>query len=88
MIENWRPIEGFEGYSVSDAGRVRSERRFVIHDRGRGGERLIKERILRPTLSGKYWTVSLTRDGAKHTRNVAHLVVAAFIGPRPDGVQD
>ena len=32
MIEEWRPIPGFEGYySVSDLGCVRSERRVVKH---------------------------------------------------------
>lgn len=45
--EVWRDIEGYEGlYQVSDQGRVKSLERKVRH--WRGGERIQKERILKP----------------------------------------
>lgn len=84
--ETWRPIPDWEGlYSVSDHGRVRSEPRTlravdgrIFHYRGR---------VLRLFInSNNRHTVTLCRAGQDHTRLVAHLVAAAFIGPRPPGL--
>ncbi len=86
MTEEWRPIVGFDGYSVSDHGRVRSERRFVAH-KGSGGGLWVRERILKPRLNRAYWVVNLCKSGSYSTRTVATLVAAAFIGPRPAGLE-
>lgn len=86
MSETWKPIPGWEGaYEVSDQGRVRSLPRAVRHYRGgasrRGG------RILRPGVVRDYERVVLQRDG--RTKNVAvhRLVLTAFIGPCPPGME-
>lgn len=73
--ETWRAIPGSEGrYEVSDLGRVRS----LV----RGG------RILKPAKSKTgYLMVAPVIDGRNKPRRVHHLVLLAFVGPRPDGAE-
>ena len=75
-VEQWLPVVGYEGlYEVSDLGLVRS----LI---GRG-------RVLRPGPQRRgYLTVSLTdRSGKARSRRVHQLVLAAFVGPLPAGME-
>ena len=65
------PAPGFDGYFVTDAGRVFSERR---------GARV----ELRQPLSNGYPCVGLRRDGRTIVVTVHVLVLSAFVGPRPD----
>lgn len=81
--EIFRPVVGFCGYSVSNLGRVRSDRTQV---RGRYSLRSHRPRILAQHASGKhmnYLFVTLSVDGVAKRKKVAHLVAEAFIGPRP-----
>ena len=76
-MTEWRAVDGFPGYEVSDAGEVRS------WYRGEG-------RILRQTpLPAGYLRVFLCRPGTKrrNTRYVHHLVLEAFHGARPPGTE-
>jgi hypothetical protein len=72
--EIWKAIPGCEGrYEVSSVGRVRSLLR--------GG------RILKAALRGRgYLMVAPVIGGKNVTRQVHHLVLAAFVGPRPEGM--
>ena len=81
--ENWLPVVGYEGmYSVGDLGRVRSEVRIVA--RSDGGALSVRERILKVGRDGGgYLHVTLFAGSERKIRYVAHLVAAAFIGPRP-----
>ena len=85
--ERWLPVKGYEGlYEVSDQGRVRSLDRL---SRGRNGAlRRVQGRVLVPQRVGsqkQYFAVALYgKDGKGKQRKVAHLVAAAFIGPRPE----
>jgi hypothetical protein len=82
MDERWLPVLGFEGrYEVSDRGRVRSLDRVVVAGNQR---RRWKGRILVGGWSHGYPQVIL---GAGTWRTVHRLVVEAFIGPIPDGMQ-
>jgi hypothetical protein len=73
--EDWLPAPGFDGYEVSDLGRVISRRRK-------------KSILLRLQRDDKgYPKVCLMRDGRPVTRLVHQLVAAAFIGPRPEGLE-
>lgn len=77
--EEWRWIPGFEGsYQVSDHGRVRSFRNR------RAPGRLIS--ASRGTQRG-YLMVNLTDETGPQRRYVHALVLAAFVGPRPPGMQ-
>lgn len=88
MSEEWRPVVGFEGfYEVSDLGRVRSVARSVPCY---GGTRNIKSRVLKgsPERDG-YLMVSLSKgNGSKqHSHKIHRLVLEAFVGPMPDGME-
>ena len=73
--EEWRPVVGYEGlYEVSSLGRVRR-----MLKRGRAPKTLV------PVLRGGRYRVSLCREGVSTQAKIAHLVAAAFHGPRPDG---
>lgn len=88
MTELWRPIAGFPAYEVSDHGRVRSlDRTISFTTSGRGKTCFLRGKLLTITVgSHGYGQVSLS-DQAVRTEACVHvLVAAAFIGPRPDGL--
>lgn len=79
MRETWRPVVGYEGrYEVSDRGRVRAL--F-------GAAGWPPPPRLLSTTGSPYPTVTLRRDGTSITRNVHVLVLTAFVGPCPTGMQ-
>lgn len=84
--EIWKPVPGFEGYEVSDLGRVRSVDRVVFYNhRGRG--KLIpvryRGRILKPNpINSGYLVLGLGSGG---TQLVHVLVMLAFVGEVPEG---
>ncbi len=90
MIEEWRATVGFEGYEVSDFGRVRSLDRMlpwkrtlrtgtVVDCLRRHAGRIL---ISQPKEAGHLW-VQLGRGVQVY---VHHLVLEAFVGPAPDGM--
>lgn len=80
MSEEWRSLVGFEGrYEVSSLGKIRTLSRYrpeYYHS------------ILSPwlTLRG-YESVSLRLDGRRVSVSVHRAVMAAFVGPCPEGEQ-
>lgn len=87
MKEMWRPVVGWEDlYEVSDHGRVRSLDR--IGRLGASGSRKYKGRVLRPIANElNYQKVSLCRDRHHEIRRIHRLVLEAFIGPCPPGME-
>jgi NUMOD4 motif/HNH endonuclease/Helix-turn-helix len=84
MIENWRPVVGYEDYyEVSDQGRVRSVTRVVINKKGR--EQTFKGRILAGGMSMGYPSILLWRNRKYQCFKLHNLVAIAFIGPKPHG---
>lgn len=93
--EVWRTIPGYEGlYEVSDQGRVRSLDR-VVAQRGRKS-RMFPGVVLKHNLVGTryrepgqgYHAVTLAYASDDHRRAYVHrLVMAAFIGPCPPGME-
>lgn len=87
--ESWRPIGDYEGfYEISSHGRVLSLERVVHVPHPRGWRtRIVRECIRPPTPSTANGAarVGLCRDGRVVERQVAHLVLEAFVGARPDG---
>jgi hypothetical protein len=73
--ERWLPVVGYEGrYEASNFGRVRSIRRSRIH-------------VLSPAYSSSgYLCVALSVDGRQSVRLIHHLVLEAFAGRRPTGM--
>lgn len=79
MTERWLSVVGYEDhYEISDIGRVRSIRTNF----GNRRSRVLK---VRPTHDG-YGYVELSRDNVQRKRKVHHLVLEAFVGPRPAGM--
>ena len=90
MDELWQPIDGYQGlYEVSNLGRVRSLDRSVAK-RGRAGVMMtlrLQGKILQPQPDGgKRLFVTLSKNGKYKPTKVHKLVAAAFIGPRPEGL--
>ena len=87
MIEEWRPIVGYEGlYEVSSYGRVRSLDMYV---KARyGNYRLHKGKVLSPGIRPDgYLFVNLTYNGKHKTITVHRLVAQAFL-PNPDNLSE
>lgn len=81
--EEWRAVPGYEGaYEVSNLGAVRSLDR--VTDRGRRW----KGRAMTPSpMRNGYLIVTLWKDGKQKSPLVHRLVLAAFVGPAPDGCE-
>lgn len=87
MKEQWKTIEGFEAYEVSDQGRVRSKERRVPSSRWIPTRR-VRERILKPyPVNKKYLHVHLYKEKKLYTRLVHRLVAQAFL-PNPNNLPE
>lgn len=85
--ESWLPVPGYEGmYEVSDRGRARSLPRTVEYRAG------IKRRypgtVLEDTTKGqRYSIVELHKGAGRKKFSVHRLVMLAFVGPCPEGME-
>jgi hypothetical protein len=85
MIEHWKPVVGWEQlYEVSNLGGVRSVRRqsSVSKNRFYGGKQV--KSILG---SRGYLVVNLTGHGKRKQVFLHKLVLEAFVGTRPEGME-
>ena len=64
MSENWKQIEGFANYEVSDHGRIR---------------RKATNKMLQPYNSGGRMRVTLCSNGKRHGKRLHNLVANDFI---------
>ena len=64
-VEEWRAVEGYPEYDVSNIGQVR---------------RRTTGRILRPSIVSGYYKVNLYNDGRISNKAIHQLVARAFIG--------
>jgi hypothetical protein len=77
--EEWRPVPGYPDYEVSDRGRVLSKKR-----NNPGG----RHRLLRGVVHPRgYLQVFLRANGAYRNRKVHQLVLEAFVGQMPEGME-
>lgn len=91
MIEEWLDIPGYGGhYQASTLGRIKSKARIVTKRNFRGQivRQKYGQKVLNPTINNYgYLTVHISVDGKKMNRPVHHLVLFAFVGPRPNGME-
>lgn len=87
MIETWKPVPTWESlYEVSDLGRVRVLDR-TVNSRW-GSRRVVPGRVLRPEVTHQNRERVTLHDGDRNERFSVHrLVLAAFVGPCPDGME-
>lgn len=86
--EVWKPIPGFPGYEVSDQGRVQSF--WTQYGKTKGNKWVlgnIPNRILKPSQSHGYQYVSIFHNGNRYGRSILRLVLLAFRGPCPPGME-
>lgn len=77
-MEKWREIKGFNGYEVSDCGRVRTRNKITYTDRH--GARHWKDRVLKiKTCKQNECRVCLWKDGKDYYFLVHRLVAIAFL---------
>ncbi len=88
--EQWLPVVGFEAnYLVSSHGRIWSVPRRALNAAGawmRYGGRFIRPGVSGGTLRPRYACHLRGPDGAARFAKVHHLVLEAFVGPRPPGL--
>lgn len=83
--ERWLPVVGWVGfYEISDRGRVRSLARRVRHYAG--GTRAQYGRIMKQSPKN-YPQVDLRRDGTRNVTYVHRMMLLAFVGPCPEGME-
>lgn len=83
----WKDIPGYETfYQVSNQGEVRSLDRFVSNRHG-GLNRRRGVQLRQATTPRGYRIVSLYRNGDVQYCSVHGLVLLAFVGPRPNGME-
>ena len=86
-LETWKDVPGYENlYQVSDFGRVRSLSRFT---RTKGKTlRLHSGKMLRPQTIPRYGlVVNLCKFGKLRQTSIPRLVLLAFVGPCPEGME-
>lgn len=85
--EEWRAVVGYTGYEVSNFGRVRSLDRVIPYFHPINGDihRHHHGTMLRPgTMKSGHLLVVL---GKGNNALVHHLVLEAFVGPAPEGME-
>lgn len=86
-METWLPAQGYEGlYEVSSHGRVRSLPKVAYTYAGTRA-RVIAGRVLKAGFDGKYYHVTPVKDGKQTTVKIHALVLNAFVGVCPQGME-
>lgn len=86
MIEIWKDVIDYEGiYQVSNKGKVRVLDRLVKYPSGKTRLKPGHELALQPFGKLGHLKVVLYKDSGYKNRQVHHLVLEAFVGPRPEG---
>lgn len=88
--ERWLPVPGYEGfYEVSDRGGVRSVDRAITRKGRKASDRVRRAGgVLNcPQDQDGYPRASLSRDNRRCRFYVHVLVLEAFVGPRPEGME-
>lgn len=83
----WRDVVGYDGlYRVSNTGVIKSVSRVI--KRNNWSEQTIHGRTLRPySFPGGYPKVTLCKCGKNTSLRIHRVVLEAFTGPCPDGMQ-
>jgi hypothetical protein len=78
--ERWLPIDGWPGYEISNAGRLRSWKKSRRHP-----DEALPRILSTYTLPRGYRCVKLKDRGRKWSAYIHRLVLSAFVGTAPAG---
>lgn len=85
MDEEWRVVAGFDMYEVSSLGRVRT---WQVKGPKSGRSRLPEPRVFSATPNSRgYLHVGIRSGGRRIYKRVHRMVLEAFVGPCPDGME-
>lgn len=94
MIETWKDIPGYPLHQASNLGRIKSKARWVHRRHTKPmwkPERILKPQVLQhhDDLKPVAMTTRISPfgDGENKTVYIHHLVLLAFSGPRPAGME-
>lgn len=93
MAEEWRDIPGYGNhYMASSLGRIWSKPRVVTKRKGATGKLAVQYyegRMLKPQSNGKWGhkNIHISVNKVKITLSVHRLVLLAFVGPCPEGME-
>jgi rRNA processing protein Gar1 len=84
MKEEWKAVKGFEGwYEISNAGRIKSINRTIVHKEDRfsiGKIQTVIGKIRKPCKNNKgYLTIQLFKNSKHHKRYIHRMVAESFI---------
>lgn len=88
MVEEWRDIQGFKGYQISNEGRVRSFKKTKAGQQ-QECDLLVDEPHIMNTTSDDgngYLKVMLRKGGKSYCRKIHRLVAEAFV-PNPNNLE-
>lgn len=84
QVIRYLPVDGFPGYEIGSDGTYRSQKAAPGRPRLRGDQ----WHVMKGHDNGQgYLVANLYRDGRRHVRYVHRLVLEAFVGPCPDGME-
>lgn len=86
--EIWKDLPKYEGlYQASNMGRVRSLDRYRPHGKTKT-KQFRKGKLLKPGYDGRYFSISLFKNGVKtqKSRWLHQVIAETFLGPRPEGL--
>jgi hypothetical protein len=83
--EIWKDVKNYEGiYQVSNFGRVKGLKRIVKHNWG--GNKVLKEKILKSSLDGwGYLFVNLCKENKKLNKKIHIMVCESFLNHKTCG---
>lgn len=85
-MERWKCVTNYEGiYEVSDLGHVRSLPRTITYPSGRVCH--WQGKMITPGKTGDRLTVVLCNADGQKSHYVHELMLTAFVGPCPDGME-
>jgi hypothetical protein len=80
LIEEWRTIEDFPEYAVSNLGRIKRIKKGYCNTK-------VGRVLIAKTYKTGYQMLTLCKDKKKYTKTIHCLVAEAFIEKRPFGMQ-
>jgi len=90
-MEEWRPVTGFDGYFVSNYGKIKTHRFQKKRFGRRSGTEAFIDLNRKPfflkglVVRGGYLRICFRKNGKKFYKSIHRMVLNEFVGPPPKG---